>query len=147
MNYAVFQGICQFARVFYMCVISPVHMLERYMSLGSFLKAAGFSRAAGSRDVSLVPSRHERSPRGFSASGGQLWGDFPPQVPIHRESESERSVPLNHRVRKHATCARIARTPGHSLYYLIITVPIDTILIINDLQIFSSKRWWHFVLF
>lgn len=43
--------------------------------------------------------------------------------------------------------SRVSRAPGHSLYYLIITVPIDTIFIINDLQIFSSKRWWHFVLF
>lgn len=149
MNYAIFQGICQFARVIYMCVISSVHMLERYMSLGSvFNKAAGRACKAGCRVQGPRPwclrgmSEAQRLERRVGSCGRAA-----PSLkyPYIERAKANGAIPL-------IACAstqrvRVSRTPGHSLYYLIITVPIDTILIINDLQIFSSKRWWHFVLF
>ena len=91
-------------------------------------------------------SRLERSPRGLSERWGSAVGGVLPPSSTHEERAlAKRSFPLN-RVRKHASCARNAHAYGRSTY-LMITVPVDTILIINDLQRFLSKMVCHFVLF
>lgn len=83
---------------------------------------------------------------GMRTMGGSCGGRFlPPQVTtIERGyfAEAERSP---YSVRMHASCARNAHAPGHSTY-LMITVPIDTILSISNLQLFWQKMQGHFVL-
>lgn len=83
---------------------------------------------------------------GMRTKGGSCGGRFiPPQVTTIERSLGEAEC-SPYRVRMHATCARIAHALGHSTY-LMITVPIDTILRINNLQLFCQKMLCHFVLF
>lgn len=149
-DYAMQFAICQFARVFhvrdFICAYAKC-----ILSLSAFLKAfwARFRAHEGrvKGRTTLMPSRHEGA-RG-SGRGGQLWGALtsPPSSTNHRESVANGASPLSgctssRNVCVSCACARIARYRrkkefkvqyGHSIY-LIITVPIDTTLIINNLQ-------------
>lgn len=145
-------AICQFARVLHVRDICCAYACSR---LSTLLTAAlkvflGQLLTQGNRvkgRETLVPFRHEET-RG-SGRGGQLWGALtsPPSSTFIERVATSGAVPFK-RVRG---CARIAlrnvRTcvlraisqygkyivRTGTVIYLIITVPIDTILIINEL--------------
>ena len=152
MNYAFTGAICQFARVFHVrdliCAYASVKHASEAFKAPASVSEPGRVQGHGPccpRGMSEA-SRLERSPRGLSERWGSAVGGVLPPSSTHEERAlAKRSFPLN-RVRKHASCARNAHAYGRSTY-LMITVPVDTILIINDLQRFLSKMVCHFVLF
>lgn len=170
MNYALLQSsdvtsrpIARFARVFHVrdfCLGYGRLVARLYdwckHAFDSFLfplasgkrKAAGRVCKAGCRVQGPRPwclrgmSEAQRLERQGGSCGGT---ESSLKYPYIERAKANGAIPL-------IACAstqrvRVSRTPGHSLYYLMLTVPIDTILIINNLQIISLKRWWHFVLF
>lgn len=148
MIYAILQAICQFARVSHVrdliCAYAcKVHALWAF----SYALRKPAVRPAGPGPAALVPARHERMPARLERTrGAAVGGVKPPSSNHHRESEANGVFPLVSRALAHATSARIAHALGHSTY-LMITVPVDTILVIRDLQIFFKKKWCQIMLF
>lgn len=166
-------AICQFARVFH---VRDLFCAYASISLPAFLRPFPAPiRATGARSQpvarvqgleALVPLRHEQASAAAepsrlerasaaSAPGGQLWGDaeLPPQVTTG-ESVANGASPLNARATRkpanRALCAISQKERVHStgtVIYLMITVPIDTTFIINNLQQFNSFSWCQIMLF
>jgi len=161
MDYAA-DAICQFARVLHVrdiiCAYASVLSFRRLIGLEARLSAIP-GRVQGA--LHPAASAALAGPRG-SASRGAAVGGFPPSSLVTpQETQATKALP-HPRARMCTDRARATRTYqsarsassacnaryrrkynyityGHSIY-LMITVPIDTMLIINDLQIINGQN-------
>jgi len=129
------------------CVISSLHMHLSSMRRALFKGSEGvFARAARVQGQWPWCLRGMSEAKRPELSGGSAVGGTPPYKYSYRESAANGADPLNAHARERMQRAHRRARPG-TVIYLILTVPIDTILIINKLQIIYKKIWCQIVLF